>query len=246
MGYRCEATSIEGFVQQVAVSYIANGYFFYVAGSVPKGKDPEAVDQKILHRYEIGISKWAKARRKALGQANLQYIRHQRFFLILATHGRHRFFTEEEKSVRDVRRTPIRFAGYSLSFRNGHASVRLDMREYQVLKSFFLVNALRCSAEWHAAEFSRLSYQPYAPVRAQLRCVMRAVNRERRISAKEPVVWPELPGRRQVFRPFDRQCRSQVVFQPRDTKTLERPPPAPQQSTPAAPVFGTESDDEPS
>jgi hypothetical protein len=28
--YRCVATSIEGFVQQVACSYLVNGYVFYV------------------------------------------------------------------------------------------------------------------------------------------------------------------------------------------------------------------------
>jgi hypothetical protein len=102
MPYRCEATTVPGFVQQVAVSYVANGYLFYVAGCVPAGKDPRTIDGKILERYGIAISKWAKARRKSLGQANLQYIRFERFFLILATHGQHRFFHEEAKVIRDV------------------------------------------------------------------------------------------------------------------------------------------------
>src|SRR5690349_9747078 len=38
--YRCEVPSIGGFVQQLAVSYLAHGYFFYVWGIVPEGKDP--------------------------------------------------------------------------------------------------------------------------------------------------------------------------------------------------------------
>lgn len=205
MGYRCEAISVEGFVQQVAVSYIANGYFFYVAGSVPSGKDPAKVDRKIIERYDIGISKWAKARRKQLGQANLQYIRFERFFLILATHGQHRFFEDEAKVIRDVRRIPIRFAGYSLSFRGGHASVRLDHREYQTLKGYFLANALRRNAEWLAAEFSALGYQPYAPVRRQLKCVARAVDRVRRTAGQAPVPWQPLPAKRRISQPFARK-----------------------------------------
>jgi hypothetical protein len=48
MQYRCETTSIAGFVQQVAVSYVANGYWFYVAGCVPQGKDRRALDAKII------------------------------------------------------------------------------------------------------------------------------------------------------------------------------------------------------
>ena len=36
--YRFEATTIEGFVQQVAVQYVARGYWFYVSGIVPEAK----------------------------------------------------------------------------------------------------------------------------------------------------------------------------------------------------------------
>lgn len=41
--YRFEASTIEGFVQQVAVQYFGRGYWFYVSGIVPEGKDPQAV-----------------------------------------------------------------------------------------------------------------------------------------------------------------------------------------------------------
>jgi hypothetical protein len=86
MKYRAEVPTVEGFVQQLAVSYIGKGYWFYVAGHVPEGKAPEAVDAKLINRYGIGVSKWTRARRKLAGSANLQYLRHGRFFLLLATH----------------------------------------------------------------------------------------------------------------------------------------------------------------
>ena len=41
MGYRCVATSVAGFVQQLAVCYIGRGYYFYVRGGIPAHKDPE-------------------------------------------------------------------------------------------------------------------------------------------------------------------------------------------------------------
>ena len=40
--YRCETGSVAGFVQQLAVSYLSHGYWFYVAGTVPDRKDPRA------------------------------------------------------------------------------------------------------------------------------------------------------------------------------------------------------------
>ena len=40
--YRCEANSLAGFIQQLAVCYLKNRYFFYVMGCVREGKDPLA------------------------------------------------------------------------------------------------------------------------------------------------------------------------------------------------------------
>jgi len=85
--YRFEATTIEGFVQQVAVQYVARGYWFYVSGIVPEAKDPRAVAEKLIGKYGFGVSKFVRARRKLGGHANLQLILFGRIFLLLATHG---------------------------------------------------------------------------------------------------------------------------------------------------------------
>src|SRR3954453_18591216 len=113
MEYRCVATSLEGFIQQLAVAYIAHGYYFYVSGFIPEGKDPEAIDRKLLDKYGVRLSKFARYRRKALGQASIQYLRFERFFVLIATHGKHQFFWEEKDGgeagrMKDIRRTPIR------------------------------------------------------------------------------------------------------------------------------------------
>ena len=83
MSYRCVATSRAGFIQQLAVGYISNGYYFYVAGVIPSEKSAERVDAKILAAYDIAISKWTRARRKRAGQANVQYLRYRRFYVII-------------------------------------------------------------------------------------------------------------------------------------------------------------------
>jgi hypothetical protein len=203
MAYRKEATSIGGFVQQVAVSVVGRGYYFYVAGSIPEGKDPRAVDEKLVVRYGIDISKWARARRKQAGTANLQYVRFDRFFLILATHGQHRFFEDEAGCIRDVRRRPIRFEGYSIGFRAGHPHVRIEQEEYKQLKAYFVDLAVRRSVASLERELTQIPFEPYAPVRRQLLCILRAVNRERKRAGFSPVTKNVFRFKRRIYRPFE-------------------------------------------
>ncbi len=87
MIYRCVATSEAGFVQQLAVAYVHHGYWFYVTGTIPEHKYPLAVDSKLTNRYEVAISKWARARRKQAGKANVHYLRYGRYFVLVATRG---------------------------------------------------------------------------------------------------------------------------------------------------------------
>ena len=111
MAYRYVATSVAGFVQQLAVSYIANGYWFYVTGRIPDWKDAARTDAKILAQYGLAISKWTRARQRKAGQASVQYLRYDRFFVLVATHGAHPFFAAEGARIRDLRRQPLHFRG---------------------------------------------------------------------------------------------------------------------------------------
>jgi hypothetical protein len=205
--YRCEATTVGGFVQQLAVAYVQHGYWFYVTGEIPARKCPLVVDAKLLNRYEISISKWARARRKRSGGANVQYIRYGRFFVLIGTRGEHRFF-EDEPKFRDIRREPLSFAGYSISYKLGadrkwHASVRIHPSAYLTLKAYFLDLATHRSVEKLTAEFQRIPFEPYAPVRRQFLNILRAVNRKRKQAGFEPVPVEALRLRRGVVAPFD-------------------------------------------
>ena len=206
MVYRTEATSIEGFIQQLAVSLVGKGYFFFVTGSVPEGKDPRAVDEKLIGRYGIDISKWARVRRKRAGTANVRYIRFDRFFVLVATHGRHAFFEAEASSIRDARRTPIRFAGYSVSYRGGHPHVRIEQEEYKGLKAYFLDLAVHRSVTDLERELRQLRFEPYAPIRRQLLCILRAVNQARKKSGFTPITNRVFHFRRRIYRPFEWDC----------------------------------------
>lgn len=199
--YRCEATSVGGFVQQLAVQYVTHGYWFYVLGQIPDGKDVGAVDAKLIERYRIDCSSAERSRRKAAGWANVQYLRLGHEFIMVATHGAGRFF--EEERFRDARRAPIQFRGYSISHRNGHTCVRIHRDEYVRLKAHFVELATRRTRSALASMFMALPFEPYAPIRDQLFRLLRAVNRTRGTAGMKPVPVTALRLRRRIYRPFD-------------------------------------------
>ena len=143
---RAEATSLAGFIQQLAVCLVGRGYWFYVLGTVPAGKDPTTIDAKLVHRYRADASKWARLRRKRAGLANVSYLRLGRTFVLVATHGLGEFFDEEGAAVRDARREPIKVGGYAVGYRGGHVSVRIDLARYRQLKAYLLEIACRRDA----------------------------------------------------------------------------------------------------
>ena len=207
MAYQCAAASVAGFVQQLAVSYITHGYYFYVRGWIPEPKDPASIDRKLIGQYGLAVSKWTRARQRKAGQASVQYLRCGRFFVLLATHGQHPFFAAEAEQIRDLRRCPLRFEGYSIGCRRGrdgvwHPSVRIQRENFVVLKRQFERMAVHRSVEDLACALRAVPYEPYAPVRDQLRGLLRAVNRRRQTAALEPVPWDGLRWRRIPVRPF--------------------------------------------
>lgn len=212
--YRYEATSVEGFVQQLAVSYVRNGYWFYVLGEVPADKDPRAVDEKLLARYQVCQSKWAKARARQKGQAKVQYLRYRTTFVIAATHGDHPFFEFERENIRDARERPVRFYGYSVGYKDGHPHVRIASPQYRELAEAFLSAALTARADVLAARFKALPFEPYGPVKVQLRRLLARVNEIRRAAGLTRVDTGVLRTKRRTVRPFAAEVAVPAVTPP--------------------------------
>ena len=220
MEYRCETTSVEGFVQLLACNYLPHGYWFYVTGIVPENKDVRRIDGKLIEKYGIDRSRAARSRRKRLGYANLHYLRHGRFFILIATHGRHRFFEDEARCLRDIRRVPLRFAGYAISYRRGqrnrkgmldqawHSHVAIEREHFKDVKALLLDLAVRRSARSLALELYGLPFEPYAPIRRQMLGLLRAINKARKQAGLRSLPHQVLPFRRRVVRPFEPRNRT--------------------------------------
>ncbi len=209
------ASSPEGLVQQVAVCYLRHGYWYYVTGRIPDGKDANAIDRKLIAKYQIDLTERQRAYRKQRGLANMRYIRFGRWFLLLATDGHHPFKQDEKSQIRDCRRHPIKFEGYSISYRRSgltpkgggaakwHACVRIDNTTYRELKAFFLARATHRSVENLSSDFARVPFSRFAPIRRQLLTILRAVNKSRERSSYETIPTTALNLRRKIIKPFE-------------------------------------------
>ena len=241
MVYSCAATSTSGFIQMLACNYLPHGYWFYVAGKVPPGKDPRLVDRKLIEKYQIAVSRTTRWRRKELGRANHHYLRFEDRFLLLSTHGKSVFFCDtddggesrrnesgRELRIRDARKSksggcqPILFAGYALSCvrvaekgRGERYRVRVQVcREmYLEWKAYYVAQARYATPERMADELRRFPYEPYRPVRQQLYRILEAVNAVLAARGLPKLSADVLPQRRRIVRPFAQQESFEAEFQ---------------------------------
>ena len=193
MELRSVARNRDDFVHFLVTGLICRGYWFYVCGRIPAGKDSEVIDRKLIRKYDCNNSKSTRWRRKKAGKANVRYFRWNDFFILMSTKGEHRFFAEEA-DIKDIRKFPIKVGGYSISFRREgrpkcvadnsqyRVHVRIDDDHYKELTAKFNHFATRMSANVIAAKFYEIPFQGYAPIRRQLCQLLRQVNKKRRRS----------------------------------------------------------------
>ena len=149
------------------------------------------------------------------GTAGIHYLRHNRFFLLIATHGKHILFTDHATTIRDIRRQALHIGGYDVRYtysereKRWKVFVRLDRETYGNLRADMLALAIRTShrsPDTLEQEFRQLRWQPYEPVRQQLAAVLKAVNRRRRYAGYAPVSPSAIPTMRRITTVFSDPC----------------------------------------
>lgn len=211
------ATSRKAFIQQLVSGWVRNGYYFYVQGEVPEGKDPTRLDEKFLFQYPIRMTAAKRYSRKKRGLVNVAYLRFDRHWVMLATKGTkgsgegfldwHR---TEGKNVRNCRngKQPIKFFGYSISYVRGdyvlarhkvdpegpaerdqkhRVRVQISRDALAEIKATILDNARRRGPDWFRTVFWNLPYEPYEPVKKQLFDILRQVNAARAAAGMEKI-----------------------------------------------------------
>ncbi len=185
--------SIDGYLSQVT-RLAGRGYYFYFAGCLKDGKEPERLDAKLIAKWKLDQPYWKREKRRRGAAPSIWYLRYEQHYLLLATHGRqdsgepHEFFSEYESCLRDIRRYALYTFGYSIRYPRSketgthRAFVRLDKATYLDLKERMCEKAVRERyRERDAFEelFRRLPYQPYREVGRQLRTIVKEANKRR-------------------------------------------------------------------
>ncbi len=229
MEYRCVATSVSGFVQQLVSCYLPHGYWFYVSGVLPPSKDPQAIDQKLMAKYGIGVSRHVAGEAESRGhcqralhpvRAEVPALSNTRLPSVLRRRGpEHSRCPENPHQVRRILHfgSPRRFsekAKRSGPGRQGYEVAR--SHEFKFSGSCTAAAACRSglasrhiavhrSVSQLARELADLPFEPYAPIRQQLLNVVRRVNQRRRASSMELLTFSVLRYRRRIVRPFGTQ-----------------------------------------
>jgi hypothetical protein len=221
MEYKYEVTSLTGYLQRVATHLLPKGYYFFVQGTLPEGKNASVLDRKFISRYEIDKTEGARRWRKSQGLGNVQYVRFADSWILLLTHGDHSIRENEGNNLRDVRRFPIRIGDYSLYVKRGQflkkeyseseakhdgrwrVRVLIAREPYRELCSYFLSIACHRRAEDLSKELFELPYVPYAPVRKQLLKLLRLINAKRKAAGFSKVPVTCLRFKREIVRAFE-------------------------------------------
>lgn len=228
MNYKYEVTSLVGFLQRVATHLLPKGYYFFVQGTVPDGKDPAALDAKLLTKYDVAKSEGARRWRKSKGLGNVQYVRFKSSWILMATHGHHPIRDGEGENLKDVRRAPIRIGDYSVYVKRGdylkkvsaeqaplpdgqwRVRVLIAREPYRELCAYFLSIACHRRMESLAEELYLLPYVPYAPVRKQLLKLLRLINAKRQAAGFAKIPAGCLRFKRQIVKAFAEPEPAQV------------------------------------
>jgi hypothetical protein len=220
MEYKFEVTSSVGFLQRVATHLLPKGYYFFVQGTLSKGKNPLALDQKFISRYDVAKTEGARRWRKSQGLGNVQYVRHGMSWILLATHGDHAIREGEGDNLKDVRRAPIRIGHYAVYVKRGNylrkfsgdvnptpdgrwrVRVLIAREPYRELCAYFLSIACHRRGEKLAEELHSLPYEPYAPVRKQLLKLLRLINAKRQAAGYSKIAPSCLRLKRMIVKSF--------------------------------------------
>jgi len=163
MGIECEANTYAGYMQQV-VRLAGLGYYNYKVTEYPLKKRTlwPTIDQKIIAKYPLlGLSKFQRARRKAAGLLNAQFVRFDNCATLVISDGRDDCGIRAEESPQDIRKTPLRFSPTkNLTFQihqpEGKFTVSLERGCYRDITAYYREAALKSALDAVALEFNGL------------------------------------------------------------------------------------------
>lgn len=186
------ATSKGDLLRRVVFDYLRYGYTRIATIEIPETKATEEelvrIDRKIETDYRVTYHRPTRIRRREKGEASIVHVRWRRWFVLLATPGRHE--QEGRISWHDVKEKPFHLFGYSLGIgRDGKPTVFIVRRTWERIRRIGGVVALRDTQEVErfAAWIEKVIAFDVPSVVKQKEKLRRAINDQRR-AAGLPIV----------------------------------------------------------
>lgn len=194
MDDRFVVASVSDFVRELATFYLPRGYWFYVSGLLRDGKGTKVVGSGVVQKCRDGSAAQMPRFDQGIEAGDIQYLRFERTFILLALDRRHLLLEDQRDHVQDARCVPIRFRGYSIGGQRCGAfdeitpntdacgcsewrvHVQIEPDLYHCIEAYFLAVATRRSTDQLADDLRALPYEPYAGVRSQLQSVFQLIN----------------------------------------------------------------------
>lgn len=204
------------------VRLIGHGYHFVFYAELKHGKDPAALDEKLIDLWDLDQPGWKRESRRRGKAPSIWYLRYREHYFLLSTKGRsvdehkrtvpHPFFLEYGDTLVDVQRYALYFCGYSIRYPRVHGvhqlNVSLEKRAYEYHRDTLLQKSTSeryRTREAMEAEFAKLPHQPYRLVLEQYHRILRLVNKRRaRYRGFEPAREECIPDRIRVATLYDR------------------------------------------
>jgi len=206
------APNIDVFLSQVQ-RLVGWGYFFFCTFELAKDKDPEQLDAKLIELWNLDKPYWKREKRRRGRAPSIWYLRYDRFYVLLATHGKapdggpHPFFVEYQTT--NICRYSLSCFGYQIRYpvsketKRRKLFVRLSKETRDELRERLLSIAVKeryRDPESIEAVVASLPWQWYRPVREQVKVILKEVNKVRRYAGMKPVRLGCVPKRMRISR----------------------------------------------
>jgi hypothetical protein len=187
---RYEANSLGEMLRKIAIDYVRYGYCRYLLAEMPRTKDVNVIDLKLLKTYGITYCRTRRARRRAKGEAVVAYVRFGHRFILLATDGLHA--EVEKQNFKDCRTHPIQLSGYTVGVQGKKPNVQISLKRYRAIRKLLARIALHNEKKL-IDFFNRLSPFSFPGILRQKYRLLKMVNTKRKKAGLSVIEIPAPP-----------------------------------------------------
>jgi hypothetical protein len=184
------------------VTRIAVHYPYFATGTIPAGKDKQAVDEKLIELYQTELDRVERQKRRRNGLSNARYLRCRHTWVLLVTKGMGSIWDAEP--LKDMRETELIAFDYSIKLlsRSGKrydVQTKISNEVWEEHERLILANALRRSTSSLEAFFvlraGNYTRTPFRGSMGQITRLFDEINRRRKSAGLELLSRLVLGGR---------------------------------------------------